>query len=404
MLNFIQDKDITLDKLREKLEAVQKKADEFSVPFVVGELDALPRNEIEIDVIDDQFSIFVQRSVRDKNKDTRPVDLGEGTVEFKGQKFELTAVTVHSGNGTGGHYYTYKKQGGTWWKYDDLSRGAPARKVNSWGDVKEDSKCKCVMMTFSKQGTNVKGHEYVSGDTTSILRSEPLNIERGYVSRIISKSNSNPKFSKDKFEIVKTGEGTQYPSGIVDRKLLSDKRYGKVAIVDAANTGGLGGGGVDGAIFRAMGGQNVVNDIRAKLPCYGNSDTRIKEGGAIVHGSYKIGEDFSNVRYVVQTVSPKIRSEGDLPLFYSAWYSAVNLGAKLGCNTIFMPGIGMGVFCENKSTEFAKKCAKVAVQAIKDAIEDSKASIKIVIIDHRDERRSAGFFDELERMTNQFDM
>lgn len=367
-------------------------------------LDTCDLPYIRVPVIEGQFSIFISRlvfntAVNEGIKDDIPVYFGDGTVRFGANGlFELTAVTVHSGSGMGGHYYTYKKQGGIWWKYDDLNN-KPAHRV-SWDGVKEDSQRKCVMLTFSKKGTDVKEYECIFGNTTKIVRLEPLDMEN-YFLDIISQSHLNPKFSKDKFEIVNTGEGTPYPRGIVDRQLLSGNKYGKIAIVDAANTSGLGGGGVDGAIFKAMGEQDVVNDIRANLPCYANSDTRIKEGGAIVHGSYKIGEDIPNVSYVVQVVSPKLRSEIDLPLFYSAWYNAVRLGARVDCDTIFMPGIGMGVFCENKSLEFAKKCAKVAVQAIKDAIRDSgKASIKIVIVDHHDERRSAGFFDELKKMTN----
>lgn len=366
-------------------------------------LDTCDLPYIRVPVIEGQFSIFISRlvfntAVNEGIKDDIPVYFGDGTVRFGANGlFELTAVTVHSGSGMGGHYYTYKKQGGIWWKYDDLNN-KPAHRV-SWDNVKADSQRKCVMLTFSKKGTDVKEYECIFGNTTKIVRLEPLDIKNNFLYIFCRPVESN--FSKDKFEIVKTGEGTPYPRGIVDRQLLSGNKYGKIAIVDAANTSGLGGGGVDGAIFRAMGGQNVVNDIRANLPCYANSDTRIKEGGAIVHGSYKIGEDIPNVSYVVQVVSPKLRSEIDLPLFYSAWYNAVRLGARVDCDTIFMPGIGMGVFCENKSLEFAKKCAKVAVQAIKDAIRDSgKASIKIVIVDHHDERRSAVFFDELKKMTN----
>ena len=304
-----------------KTECVKDAFDKCDLPY------------IRVPVIEGQFSIFISRlvfntAVNERIKDDKPVDFGDGTVRFGANGlFELTAVTVHSGSGMGGHYYTYKKQGGIWWKYDDLNN-KPAHRV-SWDNVKADSQRKCVMLTFSKKGTDVKEYECIFGNTTKIVRLEPLDIKNNFLYIFCRPVESN--FSKDKFEIVKTGEGTPYPRGIVDRQLLSDNKYGKIVIVDAANTSGLGGGGVDGAIFKAMGEQDVVNDIRANLPCYANSDTRIKEGGAIVHGSYKIGKDIPNVSYVVQAVSPKLRSERDLPLFYSAWYNAVRLGAREDC-------------------------------------------------------------------------
>lgn len=383
-----------------------KKSTRYKTPLVKATLGALPASEVDINVLDDQFSIFVGRFQGDAvtvpiHKVHTHIDFGNGTVDYKGQKYELTAVSVHKGLYGGGHYYTYKKQNGYWYKYDDIASGYSGEVT--WDAVKADSETNCTMMTFSKQGTVAKGRSPMD-----IRRVEPLNITRNYISNIISKAE--PNLSKYRFEIVQTRvtqtDGTiKYPSGIVDQTLLSNPSYGQIAIVDAANVHGLGGGGVDGAIFTAMnhgvqyppGQSPIAKVITAKMPCYDNSKIRIKEGGAIIHRSYGIGAAFPDVPYVIQTVSPQISSEKDLPLFYSAWYNAVHLGIASGCDTLFIPGIGMGVFCKNQSARFAKKCARVAAQAMKDAI-NNYSSIKIVIIDHQDNIRNAAFFDELKQM------
>lgn len=104
-------------------------------------------------VVDDQFLICVQRAGvvgEDGNpiKAIQKVDFGNGTVNYKGKMFEVTAVSVHSGSGSGGHYYTYKKHGNFWYEYNDCAAGVPCV---SWDTVKKDAETNCTMLTFTKK-------------------------------------------------------------------------------------------------------------------------------------------------------------------------------------------------------------------------------------------------------------
>ncbi|MDO4199138.1 MAG: macro domain-containing protein [Clostridia bacterium] len=232
-------------------------------------------------------------------------------------------------------------------------------------------------------------------------RVEPLDkISDSYINQII---NPNSKIKLDNFEIVQTG-GDSKLSGITDAKLLTKSEYGKVAIIDAANNGGIGGGGVDGAIFAAMSqnGCDPVGDISKNVPCYeGQGNIRIKDGGAIIHSSYGIGKQCPNVPYVIQTVSPKIYNEKNLNMLYSALYNVVALGIEYRCDTLMTPAVGMGAFYHGKTPAVAKECAKVTAKAINDAKRDKKSNVKIVITQHDDpdsSRRNDAFFDALKEM------
>ncbi len=175
-----------------------RKSTRYTTPLVKNTLGALPASEVDINVLDDQFSVFPGRFQYDpvingtKKINTR-VDFGSGTVDYKGQKYELTAVTVHSGTGGGGHYYTYKKQNGYWYKYDDMASSYSGEVT--WDAVKADSETNCTMMTFSKQGTVAKGRSPMD-----IRRVEPLNITGNYISNIVSKAE--PYLSRSEFETI----------------------------------------------------------------------------------------------------------------------------------------------------------------------------------------------------------
>jgi len=67
------------------------------------------------------------------------------------------------------------------------------------------------------------------------------------------------------------------------------RKGGTTAIVNAANVGGLGGGGVDGAIHKAAGGE-LRDHIESQFPVLFD-DVRIPTGDAIVTPAYDIGVD-----------------------------------------------------------------------------------------------------------------
>ncbi len=108
------------------------------------------------------------------------------------------------------------------------------------------------------------------------------------------------------------------------------------AIVNAANTRMLGGGGVDGAIHKAAGPEllahckrvPVVNGIRCPV-----GEARITPAGRI------------SARWVIHTVGPRYNIDPDPQrLLASAYRNSLVLGRKYGCGSIAFPAISCGVF------------------------------------------------------------
>jgi O-acetyl-ADP-ribose deacetylase (regulator of RNase III) len=104
------------------------------------------------------------------------------------------------------------------------------------------------------------------------------------------------------------------------------------AIVNAANTRLMGGGGVDGAIHDA-GGPAIMEECR-KIGGCATGDAVITTGGNL------------KARYVIHTVGPIYRggTHGEEKLLASAYHRSLEVASEKGIKTVSFPSISTGAY------------------------------------------------------------
>jgi O-acetyl-ADP-ribose deacetylase (regulator of RNase III) len=125
------------------------------------------------------------------------------------------------------------------------------------------------------------------------------------------------------------------------------------AIVNAANSSLLGGGGVDGAIHRA-GGPRILAECRALR------QSRYPDGLPTGHAVITTGGDLP-ARFVIHTVGPIYgEHRGDeARLLADCYRNAIKLAAENALRTIAFPAISTGVYGYPK-----QEAARVSLAAI----------------------------------------
>ncbi|MDQ0687432.1 O-acetyl-ADP-ribose deacetylase (regulator of RNase III) [Streptomyces achromogenes] len=142
------------------------------------------------------------------------------------------------------------------------------------------------------------------------------------------------------------------------------------AVVNAANSSLLGGGGVDGAVHRRGGPEILADCRRLRASHYGKG---LPTGQAVATTAGEL-----DARWVIHTVGPVYSATEDRSnLLASCYRESLRVADELGARTVAFPAVSAGIYGWPMDD-----AARIAVETVR-AARTAVAEVRFVLYDER---------------------